>query len=301
VKLFILLPGILLAGLLAEAQPCVPIVAPTLTENTRKDFEQKLAIARMDYEKDSGNADAIIWYGRRTAYLGDYTKAIEIFSKGIKLHPRDARLYRHRGHRYLTIRCFDKAIADFKKATQLTKGKPDEVEPDGLPNAKNIPTSTLQTNSWYHLGICYFLRGQYTKSVKALQHCLVLSKNPDMYVATANWLNIAYRKLGKYKEAIGLFNSIDQKAELIESGDYLKILEMYTHKSTEKEIDSYAAMLSANDQTVGSATINFGVGYYALLFGHRQKAVTYFKKALASNQWSSFGYIAAEAELARLK
>jgi tetratricopeptide (TPR) repeat protein len=301
VKLFILLPGILLAGLLAEAQPCVPIVAPTLTENTRKDFEQKLAIARMDYEKDSGNADAIIWYGRRTAYLGDYTKAIEIFSKGIKLHPRDARLYRHRGHRYLTIRCFDKAIADFKKATQLTKGKPDEVEPDGLPNAKNIPTSTLQSNSWYHLGICYFLRGQYTKSAKALQHCLVLSKNPDMYVATANWLNIAYRKLGKFKEAIGLFNSIDQKAELIESGDYLKILEMYTHKSTEKEIDSYAAMLSANDQTVGSATINFGVGYYALLFGHRQKAVTYFKKALASNQWSSFGYIAAEAELARLK
>jgi len=301
VKQFILFTGILLAGLLAEAQPCVPIMAPTLSENTRKDFEQKLVIARMDHEKDTGNADAIIWFGRRTAYLGDYMKAIDIFSKGINIHPGDARLYRHRGHRYLTVRCFDKAITDFKRAIQLTKGKPDEVEPDGLPNAKNIPTSTLQSNSWYHLGLCYFIRGKYTKSVRALQHCLVLSKNPDMYVATANWLNIAYRKLKKYKEAIALYNSIDKKAELIESGDYLKILEMYTHKSTEKEIDSYAAMLSANDQTVGSATINFGLGYYCLLFGHKEKAVTYFNKAIASNQWSSFGYIAAEAELARMK
>jgi hypothetical protein len=90
--------------------------------------------------------------GRRTAYLGRFTDAIAIFSSGLAKYRGDARLYRHRGHRYLTIRHFDRAIGDLLYAVQLTRGKPDQVEPDGQPNAKNIPTSTLQSNIWYHLG-----------------------------------------------------------------------------------------------------------------------------------------------------
>ena len=82
-KQFIFFIGILLAAFITVAQPCVSIVAPQLSENTRKDFEQKLSVAKTEYEKDTLNADAIIWYGRRTAYLGGYMKAIDIFSRGI--------------------------------------------------------------------------------------------------------------------------------------------------------------------------------------------------------------------------
>jgi hypothetical protein len=35
---------------------------------------------------------------------------------GIGQFPKDARFYRHRGHRYISSRCFDLAIKDFKKA-----------------------------------------------------------------------------------------------------------------------------------------------------------------------------------------
>ena len=73
---------------------------------------ERLEIARSDYEEDPGNADNIIWYGRRTAYAGNYRGAIEIFSEGIEKHPDDARMYRHRGHRYISIREFDRAIED---------------------------------------------------------------------------------------------------------------------------------------------------------------------------------------------
>ncbi len=283
------------------AQPCVSIVAPQLSENTRKEFEQKLSAAKAEYEKDTADAAAIIWYGRRTAYTGDYLKAIDIFTKGINLHLKDARLYRHRGHRYITVRCFDKAIVDFKKAAQLIKGKPDEVEPDGLPNAKNIPTSSLHSNIWYHLGLAYFIKGEYKKALKAYKECLKVSNNADMYVATANWMNITLRKKLKHKEAIALYYSIDQNAELIESRDYMNLLEMYRNKSTEKEIESYAVLISSKDQSLASATINFGVGYYCLLFGYKDKANEFFRKAIATNQWSSFGYIAAEKELNRMK
>ncbi len=90
------------------------------------------------------NVDSLIWMGRRTAYLGRYREAIDIYSEAIGLHPEDARLYRHRGHRHLSVRELGKAIADLERAAELTEGRMDEVEPDGLPNAMNIPTSTLQ-------------------------------------------------------------------------------------------------------------------------------------------------------------
>ena len=53
---------------------------------------ERLAPARGDYESDPDNADNIIWYGRRTAYAGDYRGAIEIFSEGIEKFPADARM-----------------------------------------------------------------------------------------------------------------------------------------------------------------------------------------------------------------
>lgn len=299
-KQFVLFIGVLSAEFMV-AQPCVSIVAPQLSENTRKEFEQKLSVAKAEHEKNTSDADAIIWYGRRTAYLGDYMKAIEIFSTGISLHPGDASLYRHRGHRYITVRCFDKAIADFKKAAQLTKGKPDGVEQDGLPNAKNIPTSTLQSNIWYHLGLCYLIKGEYKKAVKAYKECLKVSANADMYVATANWMNISLRKIKKYEEANALYNSIDPNAELLESRDYKYLLEMYRYKNTEKQVDDYATMISSGKPSLSSATVNFGIGYYCLLVGYLDKAHEYFNKAIATNQWSSFGYIAAEACLKELK
>lgn len=283
----------------AGAQPCVPVQAPVLSEKTRSLYETKLAEALQEYKRDSTNADAIIWYGRRTAYIGDYIRAIEIFSRGIALHPQDARFYRHRGHRYITIRCFDKAIADFKKAAKLVKGKPDEVEPDGLPNAKNIPTSTLQSNIWYHLGLAYFVTGNYKKAVGAYEKGLKVSTHPDMYMAMANWMNISLRRLQKYKEAIALQNSLDPAAELIESRDYSYLIELYRTKYNEKILEQYATSILPKDPSLASATLHFGLGYYCLLYNQKEKARAYFLKAIASGQWASFGYIAAEAELNR--
>lgn len=92
---------------------------------------------RLAWVADQQNPDKLIWYGRWAAYSGDYKSAIQIFTKGIEQFPADARMYRHRGHRYITIRQFDKAIADLAYALTLVTGKPDEVEPDGQPNAQN--------------------------------------------------------------------------------------------------------------------------------------------------------------------
>ena len=160
-------------------------------------METKLKEAQAQYEANPKSADAIIWVGRRLAYLGRFTEAIDTYTKGIERFPADARFYRHRGHRHITLRQFDRAIADLKEGAQLVKGKPDEIEPDGQPNARNIPTSTLQFNIWYHLGLAYYLTGQNQKALDAYRECLKVSNSPDRLVSTTHWLYMTLRRLNR--------------------------------------------------------------------------------------------------------
>ena len=115
-----------------------PLTPLALEPGDEARMRAQLAEAVATWETDRDDADALIWVGRRTAYLGKYREAIDIYTQGIARHPADARMYRHRGHRYLTVREIDRAIADFEKAAELIDGRPDEVEPDGLPNARTV-------------------------------------------------------------------------------------------------------------------------------------------------------------------
>jgi tetratricopeptide (TPR) repeat protein len=125
--------------------------------------------ALKNYEKDPDDPDNIIWLGRRTAYIGDFRKSIAIYSVGIEKHSEDPRMYRHRGHRFITLRFFDQAINDFEKAAELIKGKPDEIEPDGIPNDRGVPVSSLHFNIWYHLALAYYLKVDFEKALHAYE------------------------------------------------------------------------------------------------------------------------------------
>lgn len=148
-----------------------PLVPAPIAPEARKTLEENLKQAEVVYGRNPDDPDATIWLGRRIAYLGRYRDAIETFSEGIEKHPDDARLYRHRGHRYITVRELPKAIEDLTKAAQLVAGKPDQVEPDGQPNARGIPTSTLQSNVYYHLGLAHYLSGDFARAADAYAQC----------------------------------------------------------------------------------------------------------------------------------
>src|SRR6188474_2400641 len=201
--------------------------APILTDLLKKVFETNLRSAEKKYRTDSLNDEHIIWYGRRLAYLGYYNESIAIYTKGIKLHPGNARFYRHRAHRYITLRCYDNAIADLKKAIDLIKDQIDEIEEDGIPNARNFPTSTLHTNIYYHLGLAYYLKSDNRQALLAWEKCLDIADNDDMKVATVNWLNITLRKMGRQKDAEQHLKAVSNEMEIIENHDYFDILMMY--------------------------------------------------------------------------
>jgi tetratricopeptide (TPR) repeat protein len=286
----------LIGGNMAMAQPFKcgsTIPAPTMSALQQHMLDSQLTIAKAQLEKEPSNADHIIWYARRLGYLGRYTDAVEVLTGGIRLHARDARLYRHRGHRYLTLRCFDKAIADFEKAAELVQGKKDELEPDGQPNEANIPTSTLQTNIYYHLGLAWFYKKEIDKATQAFAKCLELSKNNDMYVASANWLHLMYRIKGNESAACRLLNSIGPNMELLENQVYHQILMLYKYRTKAPE-----ALATAKNEKgdVQGATYLYGLYMYLKWSGATAEANSVKNTLLQTKQYGSFGYIAAEQD-----
>lgn len=261
----------------------------------RDRMDSQLAAARLAYEHTPNDADSVIWLGRRTAYLGRFNDAIAIYTDGLARHPDDPRLYRHRGHRYLSVRKIDEAIADFEQATRLTRGKADEVEPDGQPNARNVPTSTLQSNTWYHLGLAYYLKGDYANALRAYREDLKVARNPDMTVATSHWLYMTLRRLGRQAEAARVLQPITPDMDIVENGAYHKLLLMY------KGDGSPESLLAEGTGDLNDVTTAYGVGNWYLYNGRRADAERVFRRIVANTaQWASFGYLAAEADLRRL-
>jgi tetratricopeptide (TPR) repeat protein len=254
--------------------------APPLSAEARGKMESQLAEAREVYEADPNDPDAIIWLGRRLAYPGRFREAIEVYTKGIEKFPRDARLYRHRGHRYITLRKFALAIDDFKKAAALTNGKPDEVEPDGQPNAKHIPTGTLQFNIWYHLGLAYYLTGQNQEALRSYRECLKVSKNPDALVATSHWLYMTLRRLNRGQEASRLLADIHPGMEIIENDGYYRLLLMYKGLVSAESLHAEALRQGSSP---GAHSILYGVGNWYSYNGRREEARKVFRQILSGD------------------
>jgi len=257
-----------------------------------------LVEAEVAYGANPDDADALIWYGRRLAYAGQHRAAINIYTEGIQKHPADARIPRHRGHRYITLRMLDEAIEDFENAASLIKGTEDEIEPDGAPNAMNIPVSTLHTNIWYHLGLAYYLKGDMENAFRAYDESLRISPNDDMTVAGTHWLYMILRRLGRDEEAEQALEPITADMEIIENQAYHQLILFYKGELSEAD-------LSGSDEptsTPSNVGIAYGLGNWYFYNGNVDRAKDIFSQITESQGgWGGFGYIAAEADLSRMK
>ncbi|MBP7376203.1 MAG: tetratricopeptide repeat protein [Pyrinomonadaceae bacterium] len=290
-----LLASFCITGLGQSCSEKAQEVRPQLSAEAEMEYSRNLEIAARNAVSDP-SADNLIWYARRKGYLGRYKDAIDALTISLEKFPGDARIYRHRGHRLITLRCFEDAVQDLEKAAAMTKGKPDEIEPDGMPNAKNIPTSTLQSNIWYHLGLAYYLKGDLKRALKAYEKCAKVSKNNDMRVATAHWRNMTMRRMGKKVAAARLLDQFKGNIEVIENDDYLTLIRLYRG---ERNAEDLSKILGREAKTLGSASLGYGLGNWYFYIGETEKGLDIFRKIVAGDQWASFGYIAAEAELAR--
>lgn len=268
-----------------------PLVSAQLKPIDKKKVEHyKKALA--DYQAYPDSAESIIWLGRRTAYLGDFQKAIAIYSEGIEKFPQDARFYRHRGHRYISTRQLDKAITDLEKAAELIEGTADVVEPDGIPNRLNQPVSSLHTNIYYHLGLAHYLKANWPKALEHFQNCLKASANDDMQVAASHWIYMIFRRMERPEAAEGILEAINADMNIIENDSYHRLLLFYKGELEEE-------ILNGNDSEGSSEAVQYGLAHWHHYHGDLEKAKSLYEALIANGYWAGFGYIAAEAEMSR--
>jgi tetratricopeptide (TPR) repeat protein len=271
--------------------------APELSVKTRSKLDSNLAAAQKNFD-EKPSEENYIWLGRRQAYLSEYSKAIKTFSQGIDKFPESYKLFRHRGHRYITIREFDKALADLQQAAALMP-QALEIEADGQPNKLNKPLSTTQFNIWYHLGLAHYLKGDFESASKAYAECMKASDNDDLICATADWLYMTYRKIGMQAEAQKILDLIPADTmNIIENDSYYLRLQMYQGLLPPDDLLKVSA--ENEDVDLALATQGYGVGNWYLLQGDTTRAVEIFKQVVNGKHFAAFGFIAAEAELQRL-
>ncbi|MTB52316.1 tetratricopeptide repeat protein [Lewinella sp. W8] len=260
-----------------------------------KTSAEKYEAARNAFEANQDDPEANIWYGRRAAYLGNFEEAIDIFTMGIEKHPEDARFLRHRGHRYISTRQYDKAIADFERAAALIAGKEDTVEPDGLPNDRNIPLSTLHGNIWYHLGLAHYLQNDLEKALAAFSNRTVLEKYDDNLVSGGHWLFMILSRLGREAEAQAAIADVVPGMDIIENDSYYKMCLFYRGLLAEEDLQPAGKSASSDD------VLDYGLGnWYLYAKQDTATARQHFEHLLTNGNKYSFAYLAAETDWERL-
>lgn len=269
-------------------------------------------------------ADRYVLAGYVNAYVKKYQAATDLYSEGISLHPEDASLYRHRGHRYITLREFDKALADFQRAAELVEGKPDEIEfyqPENLQDIINLilnrqdrvthqhqPVneetvaatshlykSTLKSSIFYHWALSLYLQGEFAEALPIYQAALDVAVDNDMRVATSDWYYMALRRLGRVDEAQAVLDNLDSSAQKVVEPSYMRRVRLY-----KGELQPEDLLDPTNADQRSLATQGYGVGNWYLYSGDTAKARDVFERIIAAGSEDAFGYIAAEVELARL-
>ncbi|MDE2997032.1 MAG: hypothetical protein OXT73_09910 [Bacteroidota bacterium] len=264
-----------------------PLFAPAPDSTLMERFRLREAA----FQSSPDDVDALIWFGRFTAYIGEYADAIAIYSSGIDRWPEDARLYRHRGHRYITTRQLDLAIADFETAAELIEGTENEIEPDGMPNAQGIPVSTLHGNIYYHLGLAHYLNQDMPAALAAYGMSLAAGAYPDNVVSNTHWLATIHRRMGHADAANTVLDPISADMEVIENHAYHQLALFYQGLISEEDL--------TGGGTAGDA-IRYGVAAWHLTQSDSVKARTQMESLLQEGTWASFGYLAAESDMVHL-
>ena len=236
-------------------------------------------IAEKQYDQHPNNPESLLLKGEEMAGLGGYKKAITIFSQGIPKFPTDARFYEHRGNRYLSLREYHHALADFNKGLGLIQGN------------KTASKSDLQSNLQYQRGLTLYLQNKLESAEKAFTNSLNTASNNDMRVASTHWLFMVLMRSGKTIEAQKILEPINKELKLVKNDTYHKIVLFY------KEEISVSELLNHNPNEAKL----YALANWASYKNQNATALEHFNKIVNTGEWTSIAYLAAEADLARLQ
>lgn len=222
---------------------------------------------------DPRNVDRIIALGVAQSGARQFREAITTFTRGLESSPDHPMLLRWRGHRYLSVREFDKAYDDLSRGLR----------------ADSTIYGTL-----YHLGIVKFAGGDFAGAAELFARAQPRAPDAGELAGSTDWLWMSLMRAGK---------SSDAAAMLARRPDSLPIDNAYTRrlKLYRGEITADNVFTAADTADVQVATLSYGVGNWYLTRGDTARARNWFERSVQSGGWPGFGFILSEVELRRLK
>jgi len=285
------LPGIPEAFSLYKKPLYVIPYRPDLAEGQQK----KLDKAIQDFKEDQKNVENYIWLGRQLAYMGRYREGIATFTMGLEKYPEDAELYRHRAHRFLTLRLFDHAVTDSILSIKYMMKAPDKIEYSGIPIHETLEIYSLYTNTYYHLGLTYYAQNELEKAEKTFQNLMDVAMNDDHIIMGAYWRHMILHRLGRKMKADDLLATIQADMDVIVAPNYHQVL--LAHKG---EMDPEDILKKGREEShLGITASGNGIANYYLIHGDKDKYIEILREVVSTDAWSGFGYIIAEADLKR--
>lgn len=266
---------VLLAGALtavASAQT-VQYRAPAGVDYRAQSDTGPIARAQAALAADSTNIALLIQLGIAQSGFRQYREAIETFSRGLVMAPGNAMLYRWRGHRYVSVREYDRAEADFRRGLAL---------------------DSTNYGIWYHLGVVRFVRGDFRGAAAAFGRAQTLAPDAGELAGATDWLWMSLARAGRQAEGDAMLRRRPDSLETANA--YRQRLRLYRG-----EIGPDSVLTVADTSDVAVATLSYGVGNWYLVRGDTAQATRWFERAVASGGWPAFGFMAAEAELRRLR
>ncbi len=200
-------------------------------------------------------------------------EAVRTFTRALAVAPDDPMLYRWRGHRNLSVRDFDQAMAD------LTRGY-------GL--------DSTNYGILYHLGVLRFVRGDFNAAADAFARAQPRAPDAGELAGATDWLWMSLQRAGRAKEAAAMLAR--RPDSLPTTAAYARRLKLYRG-----EIGPDALITPADTGDVETATLAYGLGNWYLVQGDTVRATAQFERSVRSGGWPAFGFIASEAELSRLR
>ena len=250
-----------------------------VASRSRSDLEHSPEVQAIELQLKEDPYNGELWMERGLALAKQflYREAEESYSRAIAADPFRGIYYRHRAHRFLSCHRFEDACADFCIASRL------------IPENWDV---------WYHLGLSWFLLGDYGQALKAYRCCEELSHTDADRIAISDWLWITLQRLGLDDEAEAVLDDISEHMDPGDNTAYFQRLLMY------KGLRSPEALLSADDTAINVLTMGFGLANYYEVTGDRAKAEELLREVIRQGDendlYFAFGYLAAMVDLEKL-
>jgi tetratricopeptide (TPR) repeat protein len=262
------------------------------------DTGQVLVEARSEAAAAPQSVDAHLALGGALAALFRYQEAQDVYTLAHDLDPEDWRPLRFRGHRHISLRQFDRAVADLKAARERA------------PYSFDVA---------YHLGLALYLSGEFEAAAgeygrcldlasdaealaleasgvlgEGFRSCMSMAESDDTRVALLDWYWRALNRSGREGEATELLTGVSADMDVTANTAYHHLLLHYRGEMDEEDLLAGAGDLYRLE------TVGYGLANRRLLEGDTAAAIELLNEVTTDSQWPGFGRIAAEADLVRL-